>query len=303
LENRQFLDTVTAWVACHSPFERRHVQQSMKNQNESPHLNPAAVDASPPRLLLHRAFRSQFLPNDRDVIVYLPPAYHQHADQTYPVLYMQDGQNLFDGQTSYIHGRTWAMREHADQAIEAGEAAPLVIVGIYNTGDRRLAEYTPDPDLQLGGGEADAYGQFIAEELMPWIATHYRVRTGSEHTGIGGSSLGALVSLYLGLRHPQHFGKLALLSPSVWWNRKSILRYLDERAREIPERPQIWLDVGDQEGRSTLENAEMLNQQLQANGWQPGETLHFERIPGGAHDESSWARRVRPMLQFLFPAQ
>jgi predicted alpha/beta superfamily hydrolase len=292
----------------------------MNNDQEAPQLNPEpqaartnlekAAPAQPsretsgaphPRLRLHRAFRSQFLPGDRDVIVYLPPNYHQQPEQTYPVLYMQDGQNLFDGQTSYIQGRTWAMREHADQAIEAGEVAPLVIVGIYNTGDRRLAEYTPDPDLQLGGGEAANYGRLLTEELMPWIATRYRVRTGREHTGIGGSSLGALVSLYLALRHPQHFGKLAILSPSVWWNRKSILSTLDERTPQIQERPQIWLDVGDQEGRPTLENAELLNQRLEANGWQPEKTLHFERVAGGAHDESSWARRVRPMLRFLFP--
>jgi enterochelin esterase-like enzyme len=255
-----------------------------------------------PRLRLHRAFRSQFLPDARDVLVYLPPGYDRHPDQTYPVLYLHDGQNLFDGRTSYVPGRTWAVREHADEAIKAGEVEPLVIVGIYNTGDRRLAEYTPERDWQMGGGEAAAYGRLITEDLMPWIAAHYRVRTGREHTGVGGSSLGGLVSLYLGLRHPLHFGKLAVLSPSVWWNSKSILGYLNERAPEIWERPRLWLDVGDQEGHRTLENAEQLNRRLKANGWVPGETLHFERVTGGTHDEASWARRVRPLLRFLFPA-
>ena len=255
-----------------------------------------------PRLRLHRGFRSQFLPDERDMIVYLPPGYDRHPEREYPVLYMQDGQNLFDGRTSFIPGRTWQMREHADAAIKAGEVEPLVIVGIYNAGDRRLAEYTHERDWQMGGGEAAHYGRLMTEELMPWIAGQYRVRTEREQTGVGGSSLGGLVSLYLGLRYARHFGKLAVLSPSVWWNHKSILGYLNERAPQIWERPRLWLDVGDQEGRRTLHDAEQLNRRLKANGWKPGETLHFERVAGGTHDEASWARRVRPMLRFLFPA-
>ena len=236
------------------------------------------------------------------MIVYLPPGYDHHPERSYPVLYMQDGQNLFDSRTSFIPGRTWAMREYADEAIKAGEVEPLLIVGVYNAGDRRLAEYTHERDWQMGGGEAPNYGCLMTEELMPWIASQYRVRPEREHTGVGGSSLGGLASLYLGLRYAHKFGKLAVLSPSVWWNHKSILGYLNERAPEIWERPKLWLDVGDQEGRRTLSNAEHLNRRLKANGWQPGETLHFECVAGGTHDEASWARRVRPMLRFLFPA-
>jgi enterochelin esterase-like enzyme len=278
-------------------------QPAPAQSDSTGHPTPAGSAPRPhKRLRLHPAFHSRFLPDPRDVIVYLPPGYDNHPEQTYPVLYLQDGQNLFDGRTSYIPGRTWAIREHADEAIEAGEAEPLVIVGIYNTGDRRIAEYTHERDWQMGGGEAEAYGRLMTEELMPWIAGQYRVRTEREQTGVGGSSLGGLVSLFLGLRYPHFFGKLAVLSPSVWWNHKSILGYLNERAPEIWERPRLWLDVGDQEGRRTLDNAEHLNRRLKANGWKPGETLHFERVAGGTHDEASWARRVRPMLRFLFPA-
>ena len=96
------------------------------------------------------------------------------------MLYLHDGQNLFDGRTSFVKGRTWQVREHADAAIEAGEVEPLVIVGIYNTGDRRLAEYTHEYNWQMGGGEADNYGQLLTQELMPWIADHYRVRRDRE---------------------------------------------------------------------------------------------------------------------------
>jgi enterochelin esterase-like enzyme len=264
----------------------------------------AEIEIAPmhPRLRLHKAFKSKYLPNERDVIVYLPPGYEQERERIYPVLYLQDGQNLFDGRTSFVKGRTWMVREHADEAIEAGEVEPLVIVGIYNTGDRRLAEYTHEYNWQMGGGEADKYGDLLTRELMPWIASQYRVRHDRESTGMGGSSLGGLVTLYLGLRHAQHFGKLAILSPSVWWNHKSILGYLNEHAPQTWERPRVWLDVGDREGQRTLRDVEQLARRLKANGWRPGESMHFEKVHGGAHDEASWAVRVRPMLRFLFPA-
>jgi predicted alpha/beta superfamily hydrolase len=268
-----------------------------KKIETAPHVAPTLH----PRLRLHRAFHSRFLPTDRDVIVYLPPGFDEQAERTYPVLYMHDGQNLFDPATSFA-GRTWQVREHADAAIEAGEVEPLVIVGIYNTGDNRLAEYTHERDWQRGGGDASKYGRLLTQELMPWVAQHYRVRTDRASTGLAGSSLGGLVTLYLGLRHAKDFGKLAVMSPSVWWNHKSILGYLNERAPEIWERPRLWLDVGEQEGKRTVQDVELLARRLKANRWVPGDTLHVEKAPEGRHDEDSWAARVRPMLRYLFPA-
>ncbi len=255
------------------------------------------------RLQVHRGFRSRILPNRRDLIIYLPPGYELETnwDRQYPVLYLHDGQNLFDPRTSFIPGRTWRVREAADAMILAGKVEPLIIVGIYNTGDRRLAEYTHERDWQMGGGEADAYGALLTQELLPWIAQHYRVKVGREHTGLGGSSLGGLVSLYLGLKYSEVFGRLAVLSPSVWWNHKSILGVLSEMAPTLTHKPRIWLDVGDHEGRITLRDAETLARRLKANGWQDGESVHFEKVHGGTHDEASWAGRVEPMLQFLFP--
>jgi predicted alpha/beta superfamily hydrolase len=276
-------------------------QQPGEGTPEEP-LEPEELTLHP-RIHLHREFASSFLPDKRNVIVYVPPGYDENTQLSYPVLYMHDGQNLFDPRTSFVKGRTWQVREHADAAIEAGEIEPLLVVGIYNTGDRRLAEYTPDRNPQMGGGEADAYGRLITEELMPWIAEQYRVRQERESTGMAGSSLGGLVTLFLGIRCAQHFGKLAALSPSVWWNRKSILGYVNEHAPQLWERPRLWLDVGDKEGHRTLRDAEHLARRLKANGWRPAETLHFEKVHGGTHDEASWAMRVRPMLRFLFPAR
>ena len=272
---------------------------------EQPTESPATDNEATlhPRLRLHSQFSSVYLPDARDIIVYLPPGYDEQPERTYPVLYMHDGQNLFDGRTSFIPGRTWQVRENADAAIEAGEVEPLLIVGLYNTGEHRLAEYTHDENQKMGGGEADCYGLMITRELMPWIASQYRVRQDRGSTGVGGSSLGGLVSLFLGLRHPEHFGKLAVMSPSVWWNHKSIVGYVNEHAPQLWERPRIWLDVGDREGHKTLRDVELLARRLKANGWRPGENLHFEKVHGGTHDEASWATRVRPMLRFLFPSK
>ena len=256
-----------------------------------------------PRLRRHERFRSRVLRAGRDVTVYLPPGYDEHARRAYPLLILQDGQNLFDPETSFIRGRTWRVAESTDAAIEAGEVEPLVIAGVSNGGERRLAEYTPSRDWKMGGGEAGKYGEMLMRELLPFLRSQYRLRSGREDVGIGGSSLGGLVSLWLGLEYPETFGKLAVLSPSVWWNHKYIVSYVNERAPDLRERPRIWLDVGDAEGRRTLGDAELLQARLKANGWRDGVDLHFERVAGGKHEEAAWAERVRPMLRFLFPRE
>jgi enterochelin esterase-like enzyme len=285
------------WAASAEPL----VTSPESAQGEAAHLETAHPEMPQARLHLHASFASQYLPDKRDILVYVPPGYDWEVERSYPVLYLNDGQNLFDPRTSFIPGRTWQVQEHADAAILAGEVEPLLIVGIYNT-PARLSEYTHELDGKMGGGKAAQYGLTLTEEILPLIAERYRVRTDRDSTGLGGSSLGGLVTLYLGLRHAQIFGKLAVLSPSVWWNHKSILGYVNELSPQIWDRPRVWLDVGDKEGRRTLDDAEALNRRLKANRWVPGKSLHFERVHGGTHDEGSWAKRVRAMLKFLFPA-
>lgn len=257
-----------------------------------------------PRLHLYPRFHSRFLPDDRDITVYLPPGYDESPDRSYPVLYMHDGQNLFDcaaaDAASFAKKRTWQMGEAADAAIRAGEVEPLLIVGVASAGDRRLAEYTPTADWKLGGGEAHKYGQLLVEDLLPFIAANYRAKPGPANTGLGGSSLGGLATLYLGLRYQETFGKLAVLSPSIWWNHRAILALAGEAARHA--HPRIWLNVGEGEGERAVSDADLLERKLRARGWRPGIDLHYEKVPGGTHDEAAWAQRVRPMLRFLFPA-
>ena len=268
--------------------------------------NPAQSEPTPerrtlsPRLHLYPSFPSRFLPDARDVFIHLPPGYDEAPDHCYPVLYMHDGQNLFTPEDSFIEHPTWNLNESADAATRSGEIEPLLIVGIANTGPRRLAEYTPTADWKMGGGEADNYGLLLTEELLPFLATQYRTKPGAANTGLGGSSLGALATLYLGLRHQEIFGKLALHSPSVWWNHRAILALVAEV--DLRQLPRIWLDIGDAETARAVPDTDLLESRLRAKGWRPGHDLSYHRIAGGTHDESSWAQRVHPMLRFLFPA-
>lgn len=258
-----------------------------------------------PRLHRYPRFHSRFLPDDRDITVYLPPGYSESPAASYPVLYMHDGQNLFDSGPpldSFVKRPTWQMAETADAAIAAGEVEPLLIVGVANTGHRRLAEYTPTSDWKLGGGEADKYGRLLVDELLPLIAAHYRVRPGAESTGLGGSSLGALATLYLGLKFPNTFSRLAVLSPSVWWNHRAILSLVQEMAPKLHPRPRLWLDIGESEGERATADTDLLEKRLRTEGWRTGTELSYQKIAGGTHDEASWAKRVHPMLRFLFPA-
>jgi predicted alpha/beta superfamily hydrolase len=254
---------------------------------------------NPGQLRKHENFRSRFLRNQRDLIVYTPPRYDEQPERRFPVLYLHDGQNLFDGATSYIPGQDWHVGETATYAINLGQVQPLIIVGMYNT-KARIREYTPTQVPKLGGGRADRYEKFLLQEVKPFIEREYRTLSDPWNTGIGGSSLGGLVSLYLGLKGTRVFGKIAALSPSVWWNQRVIVRFAEAAPPE--PRPRIWLDIGTREGPRIVDDVEKFRDVLLAKGWQHERDLHYERVEGAEHNEAAWAARVGPFLRFLFPA-
>ncbi len=242
---------------------------------------------------VHTAFASKFLSPTRDLIVFLPAGYRE-GNRRYPVLYMHDGQNLFDPATGFA-GQEWRLDEVAGELIAAGKLPPLIIVGIYNTRGR-MQEYTSGM-----GDKPPLYARLVVEEVMPFIDAHYRTLRGPENTGLGGSSLGALVSLAIGLKHPQVFGKLVVMSPSVFWDSKVILKEVSQF--EGKARPKIWLDIGTKEGSnpaSTLENTRELRDALAAKGWKLGADLRHVEAEGTEHNERAWSQRIGPALEFLF---
>jgi predicted alpha/beta superfamily hydrolase len=264
------------------------------------------LQATPPaalhgELLPLPRFHSRALANERPIVVYLPPGYHTATDRRYPVLYMHDGQNLFDGQTSYISGQHWHLKETADKLIEEGAIEPLIIVGVYHAGEERIAEYTPTANRNFRvGGRADLYGRMLVGELKPFIDRTYRTKPDREETGIGGSSLGGLVSLYLGLTRTEVFGRVVSMSPSLWWDNCWILRRLDQLVTGPHTR--IWLDAGTCEGANTDCNAEALRDALVARGFRADEDVRFMKVEGGHHSEQDWAHRVHHALRFTYPA-
>ena len=254
---------------------------------------------------LHPRFHSRFLRADRDVLVFLPPGYDAGGRRRYPVLYLQDGQNLFDGATSFLPGQEWRVDEAATALITRGVIEPLIIVGVYNVGNDRIEEYTPTRAgagiAQGRGGGAAAYGRMLTEELKPYIDRHYRTRTDAAHTGLGGSSLGGLVSLWLGFQYPKTFGRMACLSTSAWWDDRAIVRQVRALPARLPGR--IWLDIGMAEDADSVAAVRDLRDALAAKGWKPGVDLGYYEAPGAQHNEAAWAGRVGPMLTFLFPKE
>ena len=186
---------------------------------------------------------TQSLPGPRTLRVYLPPGYEQDHGRRYPVMYLHDGQNAFSGDTSFLPNKEWKADEAAQALIEAGLIEPLLIVAIDNGGDRRGAEFLPTrdtlPDGVTMGGDADRYSRMLLEEIKPLIDSEYRTRIDPADTAMCGSSLGGIITLHVGLGNPQVFGKLAVMSPSLWWDNRVMLK----RVRALPQKqPQrIWI--------------------------------------------------------------
>jgi predicted alpha/beta superfamily hydrolase len=213
---------------------------------------------------------------------------------------MQDGQNLFDPATAYVKGKDWRLGETLEELVDAGAIEPLVVVAISNAGVERVNEYAPthDPARRMGG-KADRYVKLLTEELKPYVDSRYRTRPEAEWTGLGGSSMGALLSAWGGLTRPDVFGKLALLSPSVWWDGELIVKTVESLPAKAPLT--IWLDMGTREGAEALAGARRLRHAFVAKGWAQGRDLEYHEVRGARHDEEAWGRRFGRVLRFLYP--
>jgi predicted alpha/beta superfamily hydrolase len=231
------------------------------------------------------------LGNRRDLHVYLPPGYDR-SDARYPVLYVQDGQNLFDDALSFAGA--WGAGLAADSAARLGYEC--IIVGVSNVGPARIDEYSPFIDLRLGGGKGERYLAFLVRTVKPLIDREFRTRAGREHTLIGGASMGGLLALYAFFRYPDVYGAASVQSPALWFAGGAIFDYVDA-APFYPGR--IYLDVGRREGEGTLRNAKRMCALLAGKGYVEHETLTWAEDARGAHHESDWGRRLKKALPFL----
>jgi predicted alpha/beta superfamily hydrolase len=255
-------------------------------------------------LRLHE-FQSQIFRNTRMLRVWLPPGYSAPENQSrhYPVFYLNDGQNLFDPATAYI-GVDWQADEAADRLIRDGRIPALIIVGIDNAQKDRPKEYLPyrsfNPPVMRPQGKR--YPDFLLNQVMPFVYQHYRVARGPENTGLGGSSLGAIISLYAAMDRPGVFGRLLLESPSLFVSNRRLLK--SSRAfRHWPAK--IFMAIGTKEAGSedrdqqVVEDVRALEHVLRRAGLREDRLL--VRIDQGAtHNEGEWAKRFPEALTFLF---
>ena len=237
-------------------------------------------------------WHSNLLGDDRGVWIYEPPSYAENPAQRYPVVYMQDGQNLFYDEYSFS-GVSWNVGGAMDQGATDGTIPEAIVIGIENDANR-IAEYTPVADPDDGGGDADAYLAFVVQELKPQIDSKLRTMPDAAHTAIVGSSLGALVSLYAGMTDAPVFGLVGALSPSTWWDNEWVLGASASPAT-LPQR--LYLDSGN---TGTDDDDVTLTAQL-AQAWQAKSGVKVDYLvqDGASHGETYWRQRIPGALAFL----
>ena len=281
------------------------MEESQKTENQAGNApGVIRVQSATGDLRLHE-FRSRVFRNTRFLRVWLPPGYDDSANagRRYPVLYLNDGQNLFEASTSFT-GVEWQVDETADRLIHDGRILPLIIVGLDNAARARIREYMPHRSLHpiLLRGQGSRYQTFLIKEVMPFIARNYRVATGPENTGLGGSSLGALIALYTVAVRPGMFGRLLLESPALWASNRQMIRASHD-VKSWPER--IFLATGTAEAGREDRNRSVVDDVRELSGILRRAGLDDRRVrlvieDEATHHEASWARRFPEALGFLF---
>jgi predicted alpha/beta superfamily hydrolase len=244
------------------------------------------------KLTIIPGFASPQLNNSRNLRIYLPASYEENPAKRYPVLYMHDGQNLFDAKTAAF-GVEWSIDETVNRLVATGVMDEIIVVGIDNSPDR-IPEYTPCCDPKYGGGKLDAYQGFVVDTVKPYVDKTLRTLPGKETTAIMGSSLGGIASVLIAQHKPDVFSKAGGVSSSFWWNNKDMVAHPPARVAV-----KFYLDAGGKDdglAETTLVRDAMLKQ-----GYRADTDLLFFADPGGSHNEKSWAARVDKPLAWFFP--
>lgn len=237
------------------------------------------------------------LDTTRDIYVYLPPGYEDDV-RRYPVVYMQDAQNLFDVGTGFLG--SWHVEEAVMAATRLGQ--PCIVVGVPHAGVERIVEYSPFDDTHFGEGRGNRYLDFLVDTLKPQIDQQYRTLRARRWTGIAGSSMGGLISTYAAFTRPETYGFAGALSPSFWFADGAIFPVVEAALAASfgdMEVPRVYLDVGRGDGVRAVMDARRMRALLIQNGYRTGANLRWVEDPRGGHNEASWARRFRKALPAL----
>jgi len=250
--------------------------------------------ASPNVSVAHSSFSMMpFFNRNRTIRIYLPPDYEANTDRRYPVLYMQDGQNLFDQLTSFAG--EWEVDETLDRLFEEVDFG-LIVVGIDNGGSARVGEYTPWTNPTYGGGDGDKYTEFMVQVLKPFIDANYRTRPDAANTGVMGSSLGGLIAHYSALKYPDVFSKAGVFSPSFWYSDSSFV--FASQHSDIQTARHYFL-AGTNESSDMVEQMEQMIDVMIEGGFE-SEGINKAVIQGGNHNEALWRNNFEIAVKWLF---
>jgi predicted alpha/beta superfamily hydrolase len=241
--------------------------------------------------LISDSFEMPQFDTKRAVYILLPHNYEQ-SDKKYPVLYLQDAQNLFLEGSEFGN---WGIDKQLAVLASRGHG-DVIIVAIAHGGENRFKEYSPYHNPKMGKGEGRKYVQFISRTLKPYIDANFRTLPDREHTGIGGSSLGGLVSIYAGLMYPEVFGRLMLFSPSLWVSPNIYFDAIDFLSH-LPAK--IYVYAGGGESSTMIPNVEKLKQTLQRQGNKKID-IHLSLDPDGKHSEVQWGKEFPKAVEWLF---
>jgi len=261
----------------------------MSCKNEKNTSRPST--AQPNVTVLEQKFRMKGLERDRQIRIFLPKDYGK-STKRYPVIYMHDGQNLFDNSTSY--SEEWGIDESLNQLPELS-TIEVIIVGIDNGQEKRLNELSPWENEEHGKAEGEEYMSFIVNQIKPYIDSTYNTLPNVENTAIMGSSMGGLISHYAIYKYPEVFGKVGIFSPSYWYSEK-VYEFTSENP--IPKESKIFLIVGENEDEMVSDSKRMYDNILKTG--HPKENTNFIIDSDGDHNEASWRRQFIIGIKWLF---
>jgi predicted alpha/beta superfamily hydrolase len=242
--------------------------------------------------VLTESFEIPELIRTRRVAALLPHDYYQ-TDKRYPVLYLQDGQNLYDDYAPY---GSWGVDIQLASMAARGKG-DIIVVAIDHADAQRISEVTPNVNNKLGRGEGREYSKFLAKTLKPYIDSHFRTKPEAEFTGIGGSSLGGLISIYAGLIFPNVYDKLMIFSPSLWVTPRLPFRIM-KLTHDFQGR--IYLYGGEAESETMVPNIQRFREELERQTEDEGVTFRVEVDPHGQHNEARWGQEFPKAVEWLF---
>ena len=232
------------------------------------------------------------LDRQRIIRLYLPPSY-QDSDKRYPVIYMHDGQNLFDDMTA-LAGE-WGVDESLNQ-LAAKMGFEVIVIGIDNAAKFRMTELSPWENKRFGEAQGKQYMNFIVEVVKPYIDTNFRTKADRLHTAIMGSSMGGLISHYGVHAYPEVFSKAGIFSPSYWYS-QDVFAFTQFQKVRLDAR--LYVMYGDNEGNGMIADTHKMQRQLRHQG-HPRQNTLFKRVPNGEHNEQLWRAEFTEAVQWLF---